>query len=86
MRAGGEPKNALAMPATLPISCPMSFMMILVAIAMVITLGVLFTGLFSMARGGEFNARYGNRLMRARIVAQVVALVLFAVAVLTSSR
>ncbi|MEX0759223.1 MAG: twin transmembrane helix small protein [Tistlia sp.] len=61
-------------------------MMILVALAMVITLGVLFTGLFSMARGGDFNAKYGNRLMRARIVAQGVAIALFALAMLTAGR
>lgn len=64
----------------------MNFMMILVAIAMLVTLGVLFTGLFSMARGGEFNAKYGNKLMRARVIAQAIALALFAIAMMTSGR
>ncbi|MGO1120345.1 twin transmembrane helix small protein [Rhodovibrionaceae bacterium A322] len=54
----------------------------LVIIAAIMTLGVLFTGLFTMARGGEFNAKYGNRLMQARVVVQAVALVLFVVAML----
>ena len=54
---------------------------ILMALAMVITLGVLFTGLIAMARGGEFNAKYSNKLMRARIVAQAVALLFFALAI-----
>ncbi|MFC4351800.1 twin transmembrane helix small protein [Fodinicurvata halophila] len=57
-----------------------AFMMILVVIAMLMTLGVLFAGLFSMARGGEFNRKYGNKLMRWRIIMQGVALVLFALA------
>lgn len=58
------------------------FLFILVAIAMLLTLFALFGGLFAMARGGEFNARYGNRLMRWRVLMQFIALVLFALAVL----
>ncbi|WP_022727837.1 twin transmembrane helix small protein [Fodinicurvata sediminis] len=61
------------------------FMMILVVIAMMLTLGVLFAGLFSMARGGEFNQKYGNKLMRWRIIMQGVALLLFALAVLAGN-
>jgi hypothetical protein len=57
-------------------------MFVLIAIAMLMTLGVLFTGLLAMARGGEFNAKWGNRLMRYRIVFQGIALALFAVALL----
>jgi len=45
-------------------------------------LGILFTGLFAMARGGEFNRKYGNRLMRWRVIAQAVALVILALAFL----
>lgn len=62
------------------------FMVALVVIAMLITLGVLFAGLFSMARGGEFNRKYGNKLMRYRILAQGAALLLFAIAMLSSGR
>jgi len=54
----------------------------LVVIAMLITLGVLFTGLIAMARGGEFNRKYGNKLMRYRIMAQGLALLLFAIAMI----
>lgn len=54
------------------------FMIVLLVLAMVATLGVLFFGLFSMARGGDFNRRNANKLMRARIVCQAVALALFA--------
>ncbi|WP_119169357.1 twin transmembrane helix small protein [Algihabitans albus] len=57
-------------------------MLVLIGIAMLMTLGVLFTGLLVMARGGSFNAKWGNKLMRYRIVCQGVALALFAVALL----
>ena len=55
---------------------------ILLIIAMVMTLGVLFAGMFSMARGGEFNRKHGNRLMRWRVIMQGVALVILALAML----
>lgn len=54
------------------------FMIVLLVLAMLATLGVLFFGLFSMARGGDFNRRNANKLMRARIVCQAVALAIFA--------
>ena len=53
-------------------------------LAMAITLGVLFTGLVVMARGGEVNRKHGNRLMRMRVIAQGIAIVMFAIAVLLS--
>jgi hypothetical protein len=55
---------------------------ILVGVAMLVTLGVLFSGLIVMARGGEANRKYGNKLMRARVIAQGVALLLFAIAMM----
>ncbi|MDM7945659.1 twin transmembrane helix small protein [Oceanibaculum nanhaiense] len=54
----------------------------LTIIAMLITLAVLASGLFSMARGGEFNRRNANKIMRLRILAQAVALAMFAAAML----
>lgn len=62
-----------------------SFIFVLVIIALLITLGVLATGMIAMARGGEFNAKYGNKLMRARVIAQGVAIALFALAVLVGA-
>ena len=53
------------------------FLAILVIIAMVATLGVLFVGMFAMARGGEFNRKYGNTLMRYRVLLQGLAILLF---------
>ncbi len=54
------------------------FVFVLLVLAMLATVGVLFAGLISMARGGDFNRRNANKLMRARIVCQAVALALFA--------
>ncbi len=54
------------------------FVFVLLVLAMMATIGVLFAGLISMARGGDFNRRNSNKLMRARIVCQAVALALFA--------
>lgn len=56
------------------------FAIILMVIAMLATVGILFTGIIAMARGGEFNNKWGNRLMRYRILAQMIALAMFAVA------
>lgn len=55
------------------------FIIVFLVIAMAATLGVLLFGVISMARGGEFNRRYSNKLMRMRIVFQGIALVLFAI-------
>jgi Hypoxia induced protein conserved region len=48
----------------------------LLIIVLILVLGILFLGLFSMARGGEFNRKYGNVFMRFRVAAQLVAVVL----------
>ena len=49
--------------------------------AMVAVLASLVVGIVSMAKGGEFNKKYGNRLMRTRVTLQGVALVFFMLAV-----
>lgn len=54
-------------------------LIVLVVLALVATFGVLVFGLVAMARGGEFNQRYGNKLMRARVLLQGLALLLFAI-------
>ncbi|HCK32671.1 MAG: hypothetical protein CMH32_02135 [Micavibrio sp.] len=59
-----------------------SFLLILLALAVFATLGALAIGLFAFAKGGEFNKKYGNKLMRLRIYMQAFALIIFAIAVL----
>ena len=54
-----------------------NFVTILLIATMAATLGVLIVGIVSMAKGGEFNARYGNKLMRLRILMQGIAVALF---------
>ncbi len=49
---------------------------ILAALAVLITLVVLMTGIGGFAKGGEFNRKHSNRLMRWRIIAQAVAVAL----------
>lgn len=48
----------------------------IVALAMLVVLGILLTGIGGFARGGEFNRKHANRIMRYRIVAQAVAVAL----------
>lgn len=55
-----------------------SFLPYLIGVAVAAVLASLAGGLVSMARGGAFNARWGNTLMRARVIAQATALVLIA--------
>lgn len=52
---------------------PMFFIVVLAAFAVLVILAV---GIGGFARGGEFNRRHGNRLMRWRIAAQAVAVAL----------
>jgi Hypoxia induced protein conserved region len=58
----------------------------LLMIVLILVVGILFLGLFSMARGGEFNRRYGNVFMRLRVAAQLVAVVLVLLLVFLATR
>ena len=51
----------------------------LLFIFMGLTLATIATGLFSMMKGGVFNEKYGNALMRWRIILQGISLLLFAI-------
>jgi len=50
--------------------------LVLLFITLALVIGILFLGLFSMARGGEFNRKYGNLFMRFRVAAQALAVLL----------
>lgn len=52
----------------------MSFGFILLLVLMAAVLGVLLIGFASLIKGGEFNEKYGNKLMVARVVLQGLAL------------
>ena len=64
----------------------MKTLSILLAIALAGVLLVLIIGLIALARGGEFNAKYGNKLMRARVALQAFAVVLFLLFVFVASK
>ncbi len=47
-----------------------------IAVALAAVLTVLVVGVVGMLRGGAFNRRYGNGLMRLRVILQGVAVAL----------
>jgi len=47
---------------------------------------VLLVGIISMLRGGDFNKKWGNKLMRARVVLQALAVILILLTVIFFSR
>jgi len=49
---------------------------IVAAIACFAVLGVLMLGIFGFARGGDFNKKHANRIMRLRLLFQFVAVLL----------
>jgi hypothetical protein len=48
----------------------------LIPLALLVTLGFLFAGIYSLAKGGDFAAKNSNKLMRARVTAQAIAVAL----------
>ncbi len=56
-----------------------SLLSTLVVVALIAVLAVLGTGIVGMLRGGEFNRKYGNKLMRARVAVQALAIALVVV-------
>jgi predicted membrane protein len=49
---------------------------IVMAVAMIAVVAILMLGIGGFAKGGEFNRKHANRLMRYRIGAQFVAVLL----------
>jgi hypothetical protein len=49
---------------------------VLVVVALIVTLLVLLSGVLGMLKGGEFNKKYSNVLMRARVGSQAVTILL----------
>lgn len=54
----------------------MNLLMALIIISIIFTGGIMFTGAISMTKGGDFNKKNGNKLMRYRVLAQFVTIVL----------
>ena len=59
---------------------------IVAAIACLAVVVVLLVGVGTFARGGEFNRKYANKIMRLRLLAQFVAVVLIVLFVWVSGK
>ena len=62
---------------------PMDFLTVLLLLAMLATLGALAVGIGAFFRGGEFNRKYGNKLMQARVAFQAIAVVILLILLIT---
>jgi len=49
---------------------------IIVVVSVFVVLGILMLGIGGFARGGDFNRKHANRIMRYRIAAQAIAVAL----------
>lgn len=57
------------------------FLLVVASIAVVVV--VLIVGALGFSRGGEFNRKHGNRMMRYRVGAQLIAVVLLIIYAVT---
>lgn len=55
---------------------------VLIVIALLAVAGTLGMGFYSMYRGGDFAAKYSNKLMRLRVLLQFVAILVLVAAFL----
>jgi hypothetical protein len=70
------PEQGAKIAVRVYVGCMKIVLVILVALMMLATLGVLLAGLLGLARGGN-NPQRSNRLMRWRVVLQAGTLLLF---------
>ena len=54
----------------------MGFDQIVMMVAMFVVAGILGWGVLTMARGGDYNIKNSNRIMRYRIIFQAIALII----------
>jgi hypothetical protein len=54
----------------------MQFDQLILVVALCSVVGILFWGVFTMARGGAYNIKNSNRIMRYRIIFQAIALLI----------
>ena len=54
----------------------MSFDQIALMVALLAVAGILGWGVLTMARGGDYNIKNSNRIMRYRIIFQAIALII----------
>lgn len=90
-RAGPRALDAGAGPPAIAGRAPVGYISamgaalpILLAILLGAVLIVILFGVLTMAVGGDFNRRYGNKLMRLRVLLQLAAVALFVVLILAT--
>lgn len=54
---------------------------LVVVVAVLVVLVILMVGVLGFAKGGEFNKKHANRIMRYRVGAQAVAILVILIAV-----
>ena len=54
----------------------MSFDQIILVVSFLAVAGILGWGVLTMARGGDYNVKNSNRIMRYRIIFQAIALII----------
>jgi hypothetical protein len=59
------------------------FFFILGGLFALATLATLLTGVVGMGKGGAFNDKYGNKLMRMRVILQGLAILCFVLGLIT---
>lgn len=58
-----------------------AFLPVLLLFVMGATLLILIVGVVGFAANGEFNRKYGNKLMRMRVLFQGIAILIFALVI-----
>ena len=59
----------------------MNILSVVIVAALLVTVGVMATGIWSMAHGGEFDRKHSTQLMFARVGMQGVTLLLLLLAI-----
>ncbi len=59
----------------------MNILSVVIVVALLLTIAVLGTGIWSMAHGGEFDRKHSTQLMFARVGMQAVTLVFLFLAI-----
>lgn len=73
--------NDISVSGRCPVGvCEMSLLTSIIIICVLITAGILITGVGSMVHGGQFDERHSEQFMFARVGAQGVTLVLLLLA------
>lgn len=63
----------------------MNILTMVIMVALLVTIGVMGTGVWSMAHGGEFDKKHSTQLMFARVGMQAVTVLLLLLAIYLAS-